>query len=226
MMRFGMYSTFSAITLLLPVALYAQSTYAQSAQAIEPFELFKRYIQGDFDNREQVEAERRAGNQIHPFAKHVNRLLDEKITDKPASYNPAREFHILEESYYVYPDKPQDTVIKPYLFRFTNDGGAVKLHSLQIPARFAPKDVRNDNAAFRLSYNELELSPTFKPTSYTYNAQTKSFSIVAPNEFPGGVFTLEETISDGVLLVMERLVKGGTLVTPYTTPLEYKRVQR
>ncbi len=187
---------------------------------MKPFDLFKQYIQGDLDNREQVEQERKAGKQIHPYAKHVNRLADDKITGKPVNY---QGFYILEESYYVYPDKPQDTVVKPYLFWFTEENGAVKLHSIQIPKTIPVKDIRNDNANLRFDYNDLKLSPSFKPTLYTYNAEAKSFYIKAPNEFPGGSFTLEETIAKDSFSVMELLIKDGKQITPYSMPIIYKR---
>jgi hypothetical protein len=100
-----------ALTTLLLCA--ACQTFAQQKAIMKPFDLYKQYIQGDLDNSAQVNDERMVGAQIHPFAKHVNRLADSKITNKPANY---QGFYILEESYYVYPDKPQDTVVKPYLF--------------------------------------------------------------------------------------------------------------
>lgn len=195
---------------------------AQSTKSIKPLELFKTYIQGDLDNRQQVEAERKAGKQIHPYAKHVNRLADDKIRNKPANYEG---FCILEESYYVYPDKPQDTIVKPYLFWFKEEDGRVKLHSMQLPKELAAKDIRNDNSNLSFDYNELKLSPSFKPALYTFDASTQRFSIKAPNEFPGGSFTLEETIGKDMFLVMETLVRDGKQITPYSTPIEYRHIK-
>jgi hypothetical protein len=204
-------------TLFLCVAC---QTFAQQKAIMKPFDLYKQYIQGDLDNREQIAEERKAGKQIHPFAKHVNRLADSKITNKPANY---QGFYILEESYYVYPDKPQDTVVKPYLFWFIEENGAVKLHSMELPKTIAPKDIRNDNAALTLDYNDLKLSPSFKPATYSFNAASESFSIKSVNEFPGGTFTLEETIAKETFTVMELLIRDGKPVTPYSMPIIYKR---
>ncbi|MCS6807416.1 MAG: hypothetical protein RML40_01635 [Bacteroidota bacterium] len=190
---------------------------------MKPIELFKQYIQGDLDNREQIEEERRAGKQIHPYAKHVNRLADDKILNKPAHY---QGFYILEESYYVYPDKPNDTIIKPYLFWFTEENGAVKLHSLQIPKDIPVHEIRNDNPTLRFDYNALRLSPTFKPACYTFNEASQSFYIKAVNEFPGGSFTLEETIANDSFSVMELLIKDGKQITPYSMPIIYKRINK
>jgi hypothetical protein len=193
-----------------------------NAQPAKEFEVYKSYIQGDLDNREQVEAERKAGKQVHPYAKHINRLADDKIRNKPANYEG---FYILEESYYVYPDKPQDTVVKPYLFWFKEEGGRVKLHSMQFPKDILVKDIRNDNPKLGFEYNDLKLSPSFKPALYTFQAESQSFYIKAPNEFPGGVFTLEETIASDGFSVMELLVKDGKQITPYSTPILYRRMK-
>jgi hypothetical protein len=215
-----MLTTARNLALLTLFLCAACSTFAQ--QTMKPFDLYKQYIQGDLDNREQVETERAAGKQIHPYAKHVNRLADAKITNKPANY---QGFYILEESYYVYPEKPQDTVIKPYLFWLTEENNAVMLHSMQIPKSIPMKDLRNDNPALALDYNELKISPSFKPAAYSYNAASQSFFIKAVNEFPSGSFTLEETIAKDAFTVMELLIRDGKQLTPYSMPIIYKHMK-
>jgi hypothetical protein len=199
---------------------------------MKPFDLFKQYIQGDLDNREQVEAERLAGEQLHPFARHVNRVADEKILNKPANYDG---FYILEESYYTYAAEATSateasetaeaakTIVKPYLFWFTEEQGRVKLHSMRLPEHIPVQEIRNDNAELRIDFAALVLSPSFTPAFYDFDEATQSFRLHAPNPFPGGVFTLEETIGPDGFSVMERLVKDGKLLTPYSTPIEYKR---
>jgi hypothetical protein len=182
------------------------------------FDVFKTYIVGDFDNAEQVEAERKAGQQIHPLAKHVNRLADTKIKNLPPQY---RGFYVLEESYYDFPNKPTD--VKPYLFWFEpTDNQGVKLHSMQLPANLDKKDIRNDNPNLSFDYNDLKESPTFTPAIYTRT--DKGFYINHIVNLPNNMtFTLEETIAATSLTVMESLKKDGKLLTPYTTPLLYKR---
>jgi hypothetical protein len=182
------------------------------------FELFKTYIQGDFENSAQVAAEQKAGAQIHPFAKHVNRLADVKIKNLPPQY---RGFYILEESYYTYPNKPTD--IKPYLFWFEpTDDGKIKLHSLALPSGLDKKDIRNDNSSLSFDYNELKESPTFKPAIYTKTE--RGFYVNHTVDLPNNMsFTLEETIGKDFLQVMETLKKDEKKLTPYDTPIEYKR---
>ncbi len=186
---------------------------------LSDFELFKRYIQGILDNEEQITAEIKAGKQVHPYAKHVNRLLDSKIKNLPKDYNG---FYILEESYYTYPNKPME--VKPYLFWFEKtEKGQIRLHSLQIPKNIDKNEVKNDNQNLMLDYNDLKDSPTFKPAIYTKTE--KGFYLKAPMDLPNGMkFTLEETISAGTFEVMESLEKAGKLLTPYSSPIIYKRV--
>ena len=203
--------------MILSVVLTSCSKNAQ--KTMSDFDLYKSYIQGDLDNIAQVNAEVKAGKQIHPYAKHVNRLLDSKIKNLPKNHNG---FYILEESYYTYPNKPME--MKPYLFWFEKTMlGKVKLHSLQIPKGWDKKDVRNDNLKFVVEYADLKDSPTFTPAVYT-KTET-GFYIKVPVNLPNGMkFTLEETIGKETFEVMESLEKDGKSLTPYSTPIIYKRM--
>lgn len=183
-------------------------------------DVFKTYIIGDFDNQAQIEEEKKAGKQVHPYAKHVSRRVDAKIKNLPAQMNG---FYLLEESYYVYPNQA-DTIVKPYLFFFEEvDDQTVRLHSMQLPKELDVKQIVNTNESLNFDYNTLKESPTFKPATYTWTS--KGFYIKATNEFPNGSFTLEETISEDRLEVMETLIKDGKKVTPYDTPLQYVRIK-
>ncbi|MCS7019125.1 MAG: hypothetical protein RMJ87_05985 [Cytophagales bacterium] len=183
-----------------------------------PIHLFQSYITGDFDNSRQIAQELQAGKQVHPYAKHVNRVANEKIDHLP---NPLNGFFLLEESYYKYAEG--DTIVKPYLFFFEAlPEGKVKLYSMQLPKEIAPKDIRNDNPLLRFDYRTLQPSPTFRPAVYTQTE--RGFYLKAPNEFPGGVFTLEETIGKDRLEVMELLIREGRQITPYNMPIIYERI--
>ncbi|MFN4147126.1 MAG: hypothetical protein ACK4GN_14970 [Runella sp.] len=184
------------------------------------FDLYLSYLTGDFDNRAQVEAEQKAGKQIHPYAKHITRIITERVRNVPTDF---KGVFVLEESYYKYPG--QDTIIKPYIFKFElNDQQQIVLHSMAIPERIDKNTFRNANADWELDFQELKPSPSFKPAAYTKTE--RGFYIKAPNDFPRGIrFTLEETIGDGFLEVMELTEKEGKRITPYDTPLMYRRIK-
>jgi hypothetical protein len=208
------------VTLLLITASLFASCSPKMKSQLSDFELYKTYIQGDLDNLEQINAEIKTGKQIHPYAKHVNRLLDPKIKNLPPNYNG---FYILEESYYTYPNKPME--VKPYLFWFEKTNkGQIRLHSLQIPKSTDKKSLKNDNKKLSFNYADLVDSPTFKPA--IYNLTDKGFYIKALVDLPNGMrFTLEETIGKDSFEVMELLEKGGKSLTPYSTPIIYKRIK-
>jgi hypothetical protein len=195
-------------------------TDSLSTNALKAIDVFQTYIVGDFDNAEQVAEEYNKGKQSHPYAKHVNRIANEKIKNLPSSLNG---FYLLEESYYLYPNQ-KDTLVKPYLFFFEAvDDKTVRLHSIQLPKKLDIKEIKNNNANLFFEYDSLKTSPTFQPANYSWSE--KGFYIKAPNEFPNGSFTLEETISKDKLEVMETLIIDGKKLTPYDTPIIYLRLQ-
>lgn len=51
------------------------------------------------------------------------------------------------------------------------------------------------------------------------------WQVVVPLPKPGMIFTLEETLSPAGLTVMESLHQDDKLLTPYNTPLEYRRIE-
>lgn len=203
--------------MLLATACNSTKKINSTMRAIDAF---KPIITGDFDNRQQVDAEIKAGKQVHPFARHVNRVANDKISNLPANLNG---FFILEESYYEYPGKAME--VKPYLFLFTDAGADnVRLTVYQIPAAIKKEDFTNANTALQLDYTKLQPSPTFKGADYQYNRQAGAFSTNAHNELGNGMrFTLIETLSPNKLEVMELLEKNGQRLTPYDTPIIYDR---
>lgn len=183
-------------------------------------DLFKQYITGDFNNQAQIDAEIKAGNQIHPYAVHVNRIADHRISNAPS----VDGFWILEESYYTKPGSTE-VEIKPYLFLFeAAENDQVKLTPYTIPDDLDKKIVRNDNPDVAFDYLKIKPSPTFKPAYYTRKGD--KFLLHAPNDLPNGMkFTLTETISADRLIVMELLEKDGKRLTPYDKPIVYDRVK-
>ena len=194
---------------------------ALNKQPMRAIDLFKTYITGIYDNHKQVEAEKKAGKQIHPFAKHVNDIANAKIKNLPKKLNG---FFILEESYYTYQGKPME--VKPYLFFFEDVAAdKVRLHVYQLPADIPKEQVTNANKNLFFDFNTLKPSPTFGTADYVFeNGDT--FKTNAPNELPNGMrFTLIEKFTPNKLEVMELLEKDGKRLTPYDTPILYERVK-
>ena len=148
------------------------------------------------------------------------RIADGKVRNRPEGM---KGFFILEESYYLSEGKPLDR--KPYLFLFEPEGSdKVRLTAYQLPGHLKKEDVRNDNDTLSFDYGTLQQSPTFKGAVYDWNPGEKSFSTRAPNELPGGMrFTLIEHFTRDALEVMELLEKDGKRLTPYETPILYRR---
>jgi hypothetical protein len=206
--------------LLLTSYLLLIALFTQAQQQNKLLNIFQQYITGDFDNSEQVVAEIKAGKQIHPLAIHVNRVANSKIKNLPASF---KGFFVIEESYYLNEGKPVE--VKPFLFLFhPKSNNEIQLTVYQLPDGVKKEEFRNDNQNLSIDYNTLKPSPTFKGAVYTWNAKAKSFSTNAPNELSNGMrFTLIETFTAHQLSVMELLEKDGNRLTPYDTPIIYKR---
>jgi hypothetical protein len=185
-------------------------------------DIFQKVITGDFDNSKQVAEEIANGKQIHPLAKHVNRVIDNRIEGLP---NPRvkSDFWILEESYYEYPGKSIE--VKPYLFNFRQAlDNTVLLTVYQLPNNIDKKEIRNDNPNLKFNFQELKPSPTFKGATYIYDKERKVFTTNSVNNLGNGMqFTLTETLSLYKLIVMELLEKDGKRITPYDTPIVYDR---
>ena len=183
------------------------------------YELFQEILVGDFDNRNQVEAEKIMGNQVHPFAVHVNRLFTHRVEGLPSNFEGC---YILEESYYTYPN--QAPTIKPHLFHIeAYTDGVAQLTPTQIPEHWDLKDVRNDNPDLTFDYSELKPIVWFKPALYyQYRGELHTNS---PQDLGGGKrFSLIETLSKNRLQVMELMEENGVRLTPYATPIVYERI--
>ncbi len=181
--------------------------------------LFLDYIIGDFDNRAQIEAERQAGTQRHPAARHVNRNANAKIRHLPADFQGV---FVIEESYYVTPDGRE--LLAPHLFLFEETAeGQVRLISYELPAGIVKADFRNDNPDLVLDYPALTVSKTFTPLTYEYDPAHGFWGQSVTSLPNGAVFTLTETIGPEGLDVMELMEKGGQRLTSYETPILYRR---
>lgn len=50
---------------------------------LKQLDIFKLYIQGDFNNEDQINRQKEEGNITHPYAQHVNRIGDDQIENLP-----------------------------------------------------------------------------------------------------------------------------------------------
>lgn len=182
---------------------------------------FTEILCGSLDNQEQIDQERKDGQQIHPYAKHVTEVIDHKIINRPPDHEG---IYILEESYYIYPGK-EETEIKPLLFYMRSDGvSKALLQSVQIPERLEKSEVVNANESLVLDFHELTLRP-FGTAEYTLH-EGDYFTVDHTADMGGGlVFRLIETLSKEGLEVMELIHKNGVKITPYDTPILYKNIK-
>lgn len=180
---------------------------------------FTDILCGTLDNKAQIEAEQKAGNQVHPYAKHVTDLFSHRVLNRPENHEG---IYVLEESYYTYPG--EETSVKPLLFYLRSDGDRkVFLQSVQIPEKFSPEEATNANKDFILDFKDLSFR-AFGTAEYTLmetdEFTTNHIGVVGP----GMTFQLTETLSDHGLSVMEILRKDGVKLTPYDTPIMYVKV--
>jgi hypothetical protein len=203
-------------TLCLVVATACNTT--KTISKMSAYDYFKDVLCGTFDNKNQVEAERKTGRQTHPQAKHVTALANPKIKNLPTDLSG---YFILEESYYTYEGKPME--VKPYLFFIEKVSDTqIRLSSYSMPTDIAKADIRNDNPNFSLDFKTISLSKSFKPAIYTL--ADGQFTVNHPTNLGNGLtFTLIETLTKDRLEVMELLEKNGKRLTPYETPIVYER---
>ncbi len=179
---------------------------------------FTDILCGSLDNQEQIDQERAAGKQVHPYARHITAICDDKIINRPSDHEG---LYILEESYYVKPGSDM-MELKPLLFYMRSDGvSKALLNSVQIPAKFSKEQARNDNKTFIMDWNDLELR-AFGTAEYELQTDG-SFKVDHQADMGGGItFRLIETLSKDGLSVMELVHKDGVKLTPYDTPILYK----
>lgn len=182
---------------------------------------FVTILSGTLDNIDQVDAEKRSGEQVHPYAKHVTSDCTHIVKNFPTE-NTGR--FILEESYYTYPG--QEMITKPLLFYVKEDDGVVYLKSITVPERLNPAEVINANPDLYFEYDELHAKEAFGAAPYAYHPMDKKFTTDHFCEFaPGLTFRLTETLEHGRLNVMETWTKDGKVTTPYDTPLIYIKIE-
>lgn len=180
--------------------------------------MFINELCGTFTNEDQIKQELEAGDQVHPRAKHINGICNEKITNLPNNFEG---YFVIEESYY---EQGNFKNILPHLFLFTlNENNDVVLTSYEIPNNISKEDFRNDNENLTMDYNELKVSSKFNPMVYkenngVYEGESVShFTEVTE-------FTLKEKIESGKMYVSEVFRKNGKITFGFIDPIIYKKI--
>ncbi|MGL5417816.1 MAG: hypothetical protein ACRDAU_19260 [Clostridium sp.] len=178
---------------------------------------FMEYLCGEFTNEEQIKNEQKEGKIVHPIAKHINGICNNKIKNLPKDFNG---YFIIEESYY---DMGSFKNTLPHLFLFTiNDENKVVLTSYEIPKEYSKEEFRNNNENIILDYNKLELSKKFTPMVYeTIENGFKGESI--SNFTPVTRFELRESITKEKLCVSEVFYNNDKMSFGFIDPIIYKR---
>ena len=186
---------------------------------MKKLELFIKNLCGEFNNDEQISKEKSHGKIIHPKAKHINGVLNDRIKNIPENFDG---YFVLEESYY---DTGTFKNILPHLFLFNLDKDHnIVLTSYEIPENITKEEFRNDNLDLNIDFNNLKVSNKFNPITYYYvDGIFKGESVSHLNAET--TFTLKETIKDGVLIVSEVFEKNGKITFGCTDPIVYKKKQ-
>ena len=180
-------------------------------------EKFVDILCGDMDNRGQIAQEESEGKRIHPYAKHITRVCNERVKNKPEDLDG---IFILEESYYQYQDQPLE--IKPLFFYIREALDTILLQSIIVPDHLDKANVTNENPNLEFEYKELKFNEKFGVAQYNYHGDY--FTVDHHCDFGNGItFRLVETLAPDRLEVMEMYMNNGQLITPYDTPLIYKK---
>lgn len=181
-------------------------------------ERFINELCGVFTNENQIQKELESGKQMHPKAKHINGVCNEKISNLPNDFDG---YFVIEESYY---EQGNFKNILPHLFLFTlNENKDIVLTSYDILNNISKEDFRNDNEDLTMDYKELKVSSKFTPMVYkegngTYEGQSIS------NFTPETEFTLKEKIENGKMYVSEVFRKNGKITFGFVDPIVYEKI--
>lgn len=182
---------------------------------METLNRFMDIITGSFNNSEQFEEMKKAGKTF-PYAEHVNSRCNDKIINLPDGFEGV---FMVEESYYT---TGGSTHASPHLFLFTEEDGAVKLTSYDIPDG-CDKNSFTYQKLPCVDYNALKVSEKFTPAIYRENDgvwEGGSVSMFSPVL----KFTLFERFSAEQLEVSETMEVNGKRTFGYDDPIIYKRV--
>lgn len=181
-------------------------------------EIFLKYLCGNFDNKKQIEKETKNGKVVHPNAKHITNICNDKIKNIPQDF---AGYFVLEESYY---EQNGRNTITPHLFLFTeNDENKIVLTSYEIPKEISKEDFKYSNNNIIIDYTKLEISEKFTPMVYEFvnnGFEGKSVNKLTPEL----TFTLTERTEKDTLYVSEVFEKNGKITFGFPEPIIYNKI--
>lgn len=181
---------------------------------------FLKNLCGEFNNDKQIKEELTMGKVIHPKAKHINDICNDKIKNLP---NDFKGYFVIEESYYNLGNRKN---ILPHLFLFElNEDNKVVLTSYELPEGISKEEFRNDNKELIMDYTKLVKSSKFTPM--IYDEVDGVFRGECVSEFgPDFFFTLKETTSSDKLIVSEVFRKNGKITFGFENPIIYDKLKQ
>ena len=192
-----------------------EENYMSHTENITKLEQFIKMMTGHFDNREQFQKMKEAG-EIYPYAEHVNTPCNNKIQDLPADFSG---IFIVEESYYQSQGKRHSS---PHLFLLTEQDDGIMLSSYEIPEG-EDKNTFSYETMKNVKYSALKKSEKFTPALYHEKDGTWEGGSVSQFS-PIMIFRLWEKFSDTCLEVSESMEVNGKRTFGYDAPIIYKRV--
>lgn len=182
-------------------------------------ETFIENLCGNFNNDKQIKEEELKGKVIHPKAKHINAICNNKIINLPEDF---KGYFVIEESYYEIGNR---TNIMPHLFLFSlNKNNEIVLTSYELPAGVNKEEFKNDNENLIMDYNKLIKSEKFTPM--VYKEENGVFTGECISTFgPGITFELKESTGDNKLIVSEVFKKDGKITFGFEDPIVYEKIK-
>lgn len=186
---------------------------------MDTLQRFLSCMSGEFDNSQQIREQHDAGEITHPYAHHINTVVNARISNLPKNFNG---YFLLEESYYT---QNGSTNAQPHLFLFTlNEEGRVVLTSYDMPEGYTKETFTAANPDLTLDYLHLKKSEKFTPM--LYEEHDGIFTGSSESMFsPVLKFILRETTGPQQLEVEERMEMNGKKTFGFDGPILYRRMQ-
>ena len=178
---------------------------------------FMEILCGTFDNREQCRQEEARGAPVHPHARHIIGICNDRMCHLPIDF---AGYFVIEESYFDLGDRQ---IEKHYLFLYEDAGpGKIRLTSYNVPASIPKAAFINENGQLQIDFSQLAISPRFEPLILEaghgeYSGE--NVSCFAPET----LFKFSLRVTPDRLIVKELLERNGERIAGYDEPILYRK---